>query len=119
MLPSWLCTVHRVFTLICAWVLAAVCVLQYVSYLSWEHRLVMLHDVACGMLYLHSRGYVHGDLRSPSLYVTENGRVSHHRVFTRARAPRWLPLMRTHGRMHDGRYALQVAGVTNMRTHAT
>jgi len=50
--------------------------MQYVSFLSWKRRLQMLHDVACGMLYLHSRCYVHGDLRSPNLFVTENGRVS-------------------------------------------
>jgi serine/threonine protein kinase len=36
----------------------------------------MLHDAAAGMLFLHSRRYVHGDLRSPNLFVTENGRVS-------------------------------------------
>jgi serine/threonine protein kinase len=48
---------------------------QYVNYLSWKRRLQMLHDVASGMLYLHSRRYVHGDLRSPNLFVTENGRV--------------------------------------------
>jgi serine/threonine protein kinase len=47
-----------------------------VNYLSWKRRLQMLHDVASGMLYLHSRRYVHGDLRSPNLFVTENGRVS-------------------------------------------
>lgn len=39
----------------------------------------MLHDVASGMMYLHSRRYVHGDLRSPNLFVTENGRVREHR----------------------------------------
>jgi serine/threonine protein kinase len=50
--------------------------LQYVNYLSWKRRLQMLHDVASGMMYLHSRRYVHGDLRSPNLFVTENGRVS-------------------------------------------
>jgi len=49
---------------------------QYVNYLSWKRRLDMLHDVASGMMYLHSRRYVHGDLRSPNLFVTENGRVS-------------------------------------------
>lgn len=58
-----------------AWLLVAVS-LQYLNFLSWERRLKMLHDVACGVLYLHSRCYVHGDLRSPNLYVTESGRVS-------------------------------------------
>jgi serine/threonine protein kinase len=50
--------------------------LQYINYLSWKRRLQMLHDAAAGMLFLHSRRYVHGDLRSPNLFVTENGRVS-------------------------------------------
>lgn len=61
-----------------ACLLACACVCpppQYVNYLSWKRRLQMLHDVASGMLYLHSRRYVHGDLRSPNLFVTENGRV--------------------------------------------
>lgn len=50
--------------------------LQYVNYLSWKRRLMMLHDVASGMMFMHSRRYVHGDLRSPNLFITENGRVS-------------------------------------------
>jgi serine/threonine protein kinase len=36
----------------------------------------MLHDVAAGMMYLHKRHYVHGDLRSPNLFVGSNGQVS-------------------------------------------
>lgn len=35
----------------------------------------MLHDVAAGMMYLHKRLYVHGDLRSPNLFVGQDGRV--------------------------------------------
>jgi hypothetical protein len=36
----------------------------------------MLHDVAAGAMYLHKRRYVHGDLRSPNLFVGLDGRVS-------------------------------------------
>ena len=35
----------------------------------------MLHDVAAGMMYLHSRQFVHGDLRSPNLFVARDGKV--------------------------------------------
>jgi serine/threonine protein kinase len=47
-----------------------------VSYLGWDRRLEMLHDVASGMMYLHRSRYVHGDLRSPNLFVGIDGRVS-------------------------------------------
>jgi serine/threonine protein kinase len=50
--------------------------LQYVNYFSWDRRLEMLHDVAAGMMYLHKRHYVHGDLRSPNLFVGSDGKVS-------------------------------------------
>ncbi|KAG2495761.1 hypothetical protein HYH03_006010 [Edaphochlamys debaryana] len=40
--------------------------------LSWGKRLVMLQDIAAGMAYLHSRNYIHGDLRSPNVFVTED-----------------------------------------------
>jgi serine/threonine protein kinase len=46
-----------------------------VTYFNWERRLEMLHDVAAGMMYLHKRHYVHGDLRSPNLFVGLDGRV--------------------------------------------
>lgn len=36
----------------------------------------MLHDTAAGVMYLHKRHYVHGDLRSPNLFVGLDGRVS-------------------------------------------
>ena len=35
----------------------------------------MLHDVAAGMSYLHGRNHVHGDLRSPNLFVGADGKV--------------------------------------------
>lgn len=35
----------------------------------------MLHDVAAGMMFLHTRNYVHGDLRSPNLFVGTDGQV--------------------------------------------
>lgn len=35
----------------------------------------MLHDVAAGMMFLHTRKYVHGDLRSPNLFVGTDGQV--------------------------------------------
>lgn len=43
--------------------------------LSWARRLQMLHNVAAGMAYLHSRSYVHGDLRSPNIFVGLDGHV--------------------------------------------
>jgi serine/threonine protein kinase len=46
------------------------------NYFNWDRRLEMLHDVAAGMMYLHKRHYVHGDLRSPNLFVGLDGRVS-------------------------------------------
>ncbi len=38
-------------------------------------RLQMLHDIAAGMAYLHSRSYVHGDLRTPNIFVASDGHV--------------------------------------------
>ncbi len=49
--------------------------LQIVRYLSWPRRLEMLHDIAAGMVYLHNRHFVHGDLRSPNLFVSRDGKV--------------------------------------------
>jgi serine/threonine protein kinase len=49
--------------------------LQFVDSVTWDRRLGMLHDVAAGMMYLHKRRYVHGDLRSPNLFVGSNGQV--------------------------------------------
>ncbi|GLI70654.1 hypothetical protein VaNZ11_015590, partial [Volvox africanus] len=40
--------------------------------LAWDKRLIMLKDIAAGMAYLHSRDYIHGDLRSPNVFVTED-----------------------------------------------
>ena len=40
-----------------------------------HRRLQMLHNVAAGMAYLHSRNYVHGDLRSPNVFVGLDGHV--------------------------------------------
>eukprot|EP00878_Enallax_costatus_P003652 GHUV01003866.1.p1 GENE.GHUV01003866.1~~GHUV01003866.1.p1 ORF type:complete len:1163 (+),score=390.16 GHUV01003866.1:185-3673(+) len=48
---------------------------KYMNYFTWDRRLEMLHDVAAGMMYLHKRHYVHGDLRSPNLFVGLDGRV--------------------------------------------
>jgi len=50
-------------------------VLQCIEYLSWDRRLMMLHDVAAGMSYLHGRNHIHGDLRSPNLFVGADGKV--------------------------------------------
>jgi serine/threonine protein kinase len=50
--------------------------LQFLDSVTWDRRLGMLHDVAAGMMYLHKRRYVHGDLRSPNLFVGSNGQVS-------------------------------------------
>jgi hypothetical protein len=36
---------------------------------------MMLHDVAAGMSYLHGRSHIHGDLRSPNLFVGADGTV--------------------------------------------
>lgn len=35
----------------------------------------MLHDIAAGMAYLHSRSYLHGDLRTPNIFVASDGHV--------------------------------------------
>lgn len=43
--------------------------------LSWTHRLRMLYEVAAGMQYLHTEGCVHGDLRSPNLFIDSHGHV--------------------------------------------
>ncbi|KXZ50837.1 hypothetical protein GPECTOR_15g523 [Gonium pectorale] len=43
--------------------------------LSWHSRLSMLHDIAAGMSYLHSQNYLHGDLRSPNVFVEQDSRV--------------------------------------------
>ncbi|KIY93519.1 Serine/threonine-protein kinase PAK 7 [Monoraphidium neglectum] len=43
--------------------------------LGWGARLQMLYEAAAGMSYLHSRGFVHGDLRSPNLFVASDGRL--------------------------------------------
>jgi len=48
---------------------------QYVAHFSWDRRLEMLHDVAAGMSYLHGKDHVHGDLRSPNLFVGADGKV--------------------------------------------
>lgn len=45
------------------------------SYLTWDRRLEMLHDVAAGMMYLHKSHIIHGDLRSDNLFVAADGRV--------------------------------------------
>ncbi|KAL4444865.1 hypothetical protein ABPG77_003915 [Micractinium sp. CCAP 211/92] len=43
--------------------------------LTWRRRLSMAHDAAMGLLYLHRRGLIHRDIKSPNLLVTENWRV--------------------------------------------
>ncbi len=45
------------------------------AFLRWEHRLGMLHAVAAGMAFLHSRNVVHGDLRTANLFVCKDGNV--------------------------------------------
>jgi DNA-binding helix-hairpin-helix protein with protein kinase domain len=49
--------------------------MQYVAHFNWDRRLEMLHDVAAGMSYLHGKDHVHGDLRSPNLFVGADGKV--------------------------------------------
>jgi DNA-binding helix-hairpin-helix protein with protein kinase domain len=49
--------------------------LQYVAHFNWDRRLEMLHDVAAGMSYLHGKDHVHGDLRSPNLFVGADSKV--------------------------------------------
>lgn len=42
--------------------------------MSWPRPLDMLLSVAAGMAYLHSKNCVHGDLRSPNLFVDKSQR---------------------------------------------
>ncbi|MEW5311348.1 MAG: hypothetical protein WDW38_003069 [Sanguina aurantia] len=46
-----------------------------IDMLAWNQRLSLLLDVASGMEFLHSRNYVHGDLRSPNVFVTSDNRA--------------------------------------------
>lgn len=43
--------------------------------MSWSHRLEMLQDVAAGMEFVHAKRCVHGDLRSPNLFLGEGDKV--------------------------------------------
>ncbi|KIZ02469.1 LIM domain kinase 1 [Monoraphidium neglectum] len=43
--------------------------------LSWAGRLKMLHNVAAAMMFVHSQGVLHGDLRSPNLFVDSHGKL--------------------------------------------
>ncbi len=43
--------------------------------LPWHRRLALLLDAARGVAYLHARGVVHRDLKSPNLLVTAHWRV--------------------------------------------
>lgn len=50
-------------------------VIQLVQYLNWKRRLGMLQDTASGLLYLHSRGYLLGQLSSANMFVGADGKV--------------------------------------------
>lgn len=41
-------------------------------HLTLRYLTISLQDIAAGMAYLHSRNYIHGDLRSPNVFVTED-----------------------------------------------
>jgi serine/threonine protein kinase len=43
--------------------------------LGWRRRLGMAFDAARGLLYLHCRGIIHRDVKSPNLLVDEHWRV--------------------------------------------
>ncbi|KAF9228991.1 WD40 repeat-like protein [Gyrodon lividus] len=45
------------------------------NYLTMVERFVLLHDVAVGLQYLHSRSVVHGDLSGSNVLIHGNGRA--------------------------------------------
>jgi serine/threonine protein kinase len=45
---------------------------HYLAQLNWRRRLNMLRQAAQGMAYVHSKGIIHCDLKSPNLLVDES-----------------------------------------------
>ena len=43
--------------------------------LTWTRKLSMVHDAAQGLLFLHSKGAIHADLKSPNLLVDSSWTV--------------------------------------------
>lgn len=76
---------------------------------------MMLHNVAAGMSYLHARNHIHGDMRSPNLFVGADGMVRRGCVAGGHRSANYITLHFLHNRYT----CTSTAGSENRRGTAT